>query len=93
MNTNSLSHRTKSQEKCLQTMENEKKNKYLETCLQKFRQLPPFLISVESLIVMEFEATLKHIARHVAIKWKQPYSRTCGYVKSSVAIILVRATH
>ena len=45
------------------------------------------------LIRVEAEATLKRIASHLTQKWKEPYSRTCGYVKSRVAITLVPATH
>ena len=29
----------------------------------------------------------------LATKWKQSYSKMCGYVKSRIAITLVRATH
>ena len=42
---------------------------------------------------MEATATLKRISSRLATKWRQPYSKTCGYVKSRVAITLVRATH
>ena len=37
--------------------------------------------------------TLKIISSRLATKWRQPYSRTCGYVKIRIAITLVRATH
>ena len=36
---------------------------------------------------------LKRIASCLTSKWNQPYSKTCGYVKSSIAITLVQATH
>ena len=42
---------------------------------------------------LDADATLKHIASCLTTKWKQPYSRTCGYVKSTVAITLAHATH
>ena len=36
---------------------------------------------------------MKRLYRRVTTKCNQPYSSTCGYVKSRVAITLVRATH
>ena len=66
---------------------------YLEACLQQRQHFSPFLASVDGLLEVEAMATLKRIASRLATKWRQPYSKTCGYVKSRVAIILVRATH
>ena len=43
--------------------------------------------------MVEATATLKRLASHLASNWKQPYLKTCGYVKSRIAITLVRATH
>ena len=48
---------------------------------------------VDGLLGVDEEVLLKGIASRLATKWKQPYSRMCGYVKSRVAITLVRATH
>ena len=48
---------------------------------------------MDGLLGVEATATLKMIASRLATKWRQPYSKTCGYVKSRVAITLVRATH
>ena len=42
---------------------------------------------------MEATDTLKKVANRLASKWKQPYSKTCGYVKSRISITLVRSTH
>ena len=36
---------------------------------------------------------LKRIAIRLTTKWQKPYSRTCGYFKSRIAITLVWATH
>ena len=69
------------------------KKMYLEACLQKRRQFSLFVASVDGLLRVEETATLKSIASRLATKWWQPYSKTCGYVKSRVAITLVRATH
>ena len=66
---------------------------YLEACLQKRRHLSPFVASVDGLGGVEETSTLKRIASCLATKWKQSYSKTCGYVKSRIAITLVRANH
>ena len=42
---------------------------------------------------VEAMATLKMIASRIATKWRQPYSRMRGYIKSKIAITLVRATN
>ena len=66
---------------------------YPGDCLQQRRHLSPFVASVDQLLGVEATAILKRIASRLATKWRQPYSKTCGYVKSRVAITLVRATH
>ena len=66
---------------------------YLEACLQQRRHFSPFVALVYGLLGVDATATLKRIPSCLATKWRQPYSKTCGYVKSRVAITLVRATH
>ena len=66
---------------------------YMEACLQKRRHFSPFVASVDRLLGLEATSNLKSIASRLATKWWQPYSKTCGYVKSRVAVTLVRATH
>ena len=48
---------------------------------------------MDGLLGVEEEANLKHITRRLRTKWKYPYSRTCGYVKSRFIIKMVRETH
>ena len=57
------------------------------------RTLISFHASVDGLLGVEATATMKSISSCLAKKWRQTYSRACGYVKSRVAITLVRATH
>ena len=78
---------------CLQKAEWGKKKMSLEACLQQRQYFSPFVASVDGLLGVEATATLKRIACRLATKWKQYYSETCGYVKSRIAITLVRATH
>ena len=64
-----------------------------EACIKQLRHFTPFVASVDGVLSVETKATLKMIASCLATKWRQHYSRTCRYVKSRVAITLVRSTH
>ena len=70
-----------------------KKRMYLEACLQQRRHFSPFFASVDGLLGVEETAALKRLSSRLATKWKQSYSKTCGYVKIRIAITLVHATH
>ena len=91
--TDAKSYLSKTLEKYLQEAERAKKKMYLEACLQQRRQLSPFVDSVYGLLDMEARSSLKRISRRLATKWRQPYSRTCGYVKNRIATTLVWSTH
>ena len=92
VNTVTLYYQNKSPEKRLQTEKKEKKNNYLESYLQQRCQFYPFVVSVDGIIGAEVDAMLKRIATHLTTKWNQPYQWTCRYIKSRVAITLVRST-
>ena len=66
---------------------------YLEACLQQRRHFSPFVASVDRLLGVDATATLKRLASCLATKWKQSYSKTCGYIKRRIAVTLVRTTH
>ena len=93
VNTDTKSHAGKPLEKCLQETDMGKKRVYLEACLQQRKKFSPFSAAVDGLLGMEVTAILNRIYSHLATNWYQPYSRTRGYVKSRIAITLVRATH
>ena len=78
VNTDAVSYQSKTQEKCLETTERQKKSKYLNACLNERRNFIPFVASVYGLIVVKAEANLKYISSHLTQKWMEPYSRTCG---------------
>ena len=92
VNTDTKSYMTNIPETCLHDAEKSKKM-YLEDFLQQHQQFFPFLVSVDRLMSVGVEDTLKRISIHLATKCQQLYSRTCGYVKIRIGITLVRATH
>ena len=93
VNTDALTHRTKDPEKCLHKAVQGKKKMYLEACLKQRRHFSHFFALVDGLLGVEATATLKRLASRLATKWKQSYSKTCGYVKSRIVITFVCATH
>ena len=93
VNTDVIYYQYQTPEKCLETADCNKKKKHLHDCINKRRNFTSFITSVDGLIRVEAEATLKRISIRLAQKWKEIYSCTCGYVKIRVAITLVRATH
>ena len=48
---------------------------------------------MDELLGVEATETLKMLASCLATKCKQSYSKAFGYIKSTIAITLVRATH
>ena len=65
VNTDAVSYQYKTPEKCLETADHEKKRKYLNTCLNERRHFTPFFASMDSLLGVKAEATLKRIAIHL----------------------------
>ena len=93
VNTDALLYVQKTPEKCLHKAKRGKKKMHLKAFLQKRQHFSPYVFSVDGLTGVEATATLKRIASCLATKWRQTYSKTCGYVTSRFAITLVCATH
>jgi hypothetical protein len=72
--------------------EKEKKDKYVEHCLARRRHFTPLVFSVDGLRGAEAEAATKRLASRLAAKWKRTYSEVCGFVRSRLALTLVRTT-
>ena len=71
VNTYANSHSAKTPEKCLHEADRTKKKMYLEACLQQRIHFYPFFASVNELLGVEAEATLKMIASRLATKWRK----------------------
>ena len=93
VNTGVASYVTNTPDKSFSVAERQKKGKYLEACIQQQRQFTTLFISLNSLMSTEAEDTMKIMACCLATKFQKPYSRTCGYVLSRVAITIVRSNH
>ena len=91
-NTDAASNVTNTQEKRLDIKDQDKRRKYLDTCLHQWHYFPPFF-SEDSLICTKAEAILKRLTSRLATKWRKPYYRACGYVRNRISITIVGATH
>ena len=74
MNTDTPYHLNKSLENYIQI--SDKENKYLEAGLWQRHHFYPFFVSVDGLIGVEAEATLKPTSSRITTKWKHPYYGT-----------------
>ena len=93
MNTDVIFYQSKTPGKCLETAEGKKNKNCIHACLNERWCVTPFVASLDGLPEVEVEATLKCIASRLAKNWKELYSCTYGWVKSRVAITLVKTTH
>ena len=86
VNTDVLSQQSKSLKNFLLAAEKGENCKYLRTCFHQSHHVSLFVDSVEGLLGVEAEATLKCISSRLTTKWKYPYSRSYGYVNSRAEI-------
>ena len=90
--TDAPSNRKLEPRKVLARQEREQKDKYVEHCLAQRRHLSPLVFSLDGLRGAEAENATKRLASLLASKWKRAYSEVCGFVRSRLAITLVRTT-
>jgi hypothetical protein len=90
--TNAPTYRGQDPHKVLAKQEKEKKAKYVGPCLAGRRTFTPLVFSVDGLRGTEANAASKQLASRLSAKWKRAYSDVCGFVRSRLAITLVRTT-
>ena len=93
VNNDAASYQSKNLENCLETSEKGKKDNCLDDFLKQRWNFTLSVASVDGLLGVKSEVTLKPIASRLTKKWKEPYSSTCRYVKIRVASTLVREMH
>jgi hypothetical protein len=75
----------------LEQHEKEKKDKYLQNCLEMRKNFTPMVYSVDSIAGREARNVEKRLATHLAGKWNHEYSQMVFYVRVRMAIAVVRA--
>ena len=89
--TDATSQINKDPNKILQQHEKMKKDKYYDICQARNRHFTPLVFSIDGLRGQEANAACKRLAALISKKWSRPYSEVCGYVRSRIAIALVRS--
>ena len=93
IDTDAKSYRDRDPLKVLESHERKKKKKYLDACLGQRRHFTPFAVSVDGLLGKEAKTLLQRLSGLLAKKWDKPYASVCGYVKASMSLAILRATH
>jgi len=88
MDTNAQSYRKKEFAKVLVQHEKEKKEKYLQNCLEMRKDFMPVVFSVDG--ISGHEARNAEKRPHLAGKWNREYSQMVYYVRVRMAITVVR---
>ncbi|KAI2510249.1 hypothetical protein MHU86_4127 [Fragilaria crotonensis] len=89
--TDAPSNRNTTPEKVLLRHEKEKKAKYGALCIARRRTFTPLVFSVDGMQGVEATAASRRLASSLASKWRRSYSEVCGFVRSRLAIALVRS--
>ena len=73
--TDARSYRKKGFAKVLEQHEKEKKDKYLQNCLEMRKDFTPMVYSVDGIAGREARNAEKRLATHLAGKWNHQYSQ------------------
>ena len=92
VDTDAPTYRSRDPAKVLASHEKQKKGKYLGACLKRRRHFTPLVFLVNGLMGAGATAACKRLASLLSSKWGRTYSEVCGFVRSRLAISLVRAT-
>ena len=89
--TDARSARGRDYAKILAAHEKEKKNKYLQSCLQMRKDFTPLVYSVDGISGREARNAERKLASHLAAKWRKGYSDMVYYVRVRMALAVVKA--
>jgi hypothetical protein len=89
--TDARSYRKKEFEKVLLQQEKEKKDKYLQTCLEMRKDFTPMVYLVDGNVGREARNAKRRLATHLTSKWNRGYSQMVYYVRVWMSIAVVRA--
>ena len=84
--TDARSYRRKDPQKVIADQEKERKDKYLNACLERRKDFTPLVYSVDGIAGKEAKGAEKRLASHLAKKWWRPYSQMVQYVKARMSI-------
>ena len=77
-------------EKALAKAEKEKKDLYLQACLECRRNFTPMVYSADGIPGAEALAAQKRLAALLSYNLKREYSEMCGFVRARMLLAIVR---
>jgi hypothetical protein len=89
--TECRSTRNQDPTKVLKRCEQQKKDKYLDACLEQRRDFTPLVYSVDGMPGRETRQAERHVASRLSGKWRREYSEMVGYVRVRMALAVVRS--
>ena len=78
-------------EKALEKAEKEKKDMYLQACLERRRNFTPMVYSAGGIPGAEALAAQKRLAAQLSYKLKREYLEMCGFVRARLLLAIVRS--
>ena len=76
-------------EKALAKAEKEKKDLYLQACLERRRTFTPMVYYADGILGAEALAAQKRLAALLSYKLKREYSEMCGFVRAKMSLAIV----
>ena len=76
----------------LRTQERAKELKHKTACEATRRDFVPFIVSTDGCVGEQAEAFLKRLGRRLAEKWQRSYSQVMGFIRSRMAVAILRAS-
>ena len=78
-------------EKALANADKEKKDLYLQACLDRRRTFTPMVYSADGIPGAEALAAQKRLSALLSYKLKREYSEMCGFVRARMSLAIVRS--
>ena len=78
-------------ENALAKAEKEKKDLYLQACLERRKTFTPLVYSADGIPGAEALAAQKRLAAVLSYKLKREYSKMCGFVQARMSLAIVRS--
>ena len=77
--------------KCLAAQEKAKCDKYERACHEQRKDFSPLVYSVDGMAGPKTRAVERRMAACLAYKWKREYSEMVGFVRTRMALAVVRS--
>jgi len=91
VDTDAQSYRACRPHDVLSSAEDEKKHKYLQSCLDQHATFTPLCVSVDDMLGSEAEFFVKRIGDFLPAKWKRPYTVVMRWVRGRLSFAILWA--